>query len=106
MKSAKVDYDNKDRKIWVMDHKAQIVATVSNIMWTYYTEYSIMSMAENPSAMSQWSDTNYSQLSELTALVRGGLSSIDHKTIVALITQDVHARDIVENLSDENVSSV
>jgi len=37
--------------------------------------------------------------------VRNGLSSIKHKVIVALITQDVHARDIVETLADENVTS-
>jgi len=34
------------------------------------------------------------------------LSPIQHKSIVALITQDVHARDIVDGLLEESVSVV
>jgi dynein heavy chain len=34
----------------------------------------------------------------LIELVRGNLDSIRRKIIVALVTTDVHARDIVENL--------
>jgi len=32
--------------------------------------------------------------------VRDGLSGIVHKIIVALITVDVHNRDIIENLAE------
>lgn len=32
MKTGRVDFYNKERKQWVMDHPAQVVATVSNIM--------------------------------------------------------------------------
>jgi dynein heavy chain, axonemal len=45
-------------------------------------------------------------LDQLTKLVRGTLSPIKHKVIVALITQDVHSRDIVEQLLNEGVSNV
>jgi dynein heavy chain len=41
----------------------------------------------------------------LTEHIRNGLNSIQHKIIVALITLDVHARDIIDNLVSENVSS-
>ena len=37
--------------------------------------------------------------------MRSGLDSIKHKIIVALITLDVHARDIIDNLVEEQVSS-
>jgi dynein heavy chain len=39
-------------------------------------------------------------------LVRGELTSIERKIIISLITTDVHARDIVEELRDANVSTV
>lgn len=39
-------------------------------------------------------------------MVRGNLSDIDRKIIVALVTVDVHARDIVDELRSLNVSSV
>lgn len=89
-----------------MDHPAQVVATVSNIMWTYYTEQCINMMQEDSSSLAEWYNLNYRQLSQLTELVRGGLTQLKHKVIVALITQDVHARDIVENLTDDNIQSV
>jgi len=39
------------------------------------------------------------QLSELTALIRDpNLDGLKRKTLIALITQDVHNRDIVDSL--------
>jgi dynein heavy chain, axonemal len=46
------------------------------------------------------------QLTQLIELVRGNLDSVRRKIIVALVTTDVHARDIVENLVKEQISSV
>lgn len=46
------------------------------------------------------------QLDALTELVRSDLSSLDRKVIVALVTTDVHARDITEELKQMNVSSI
>lgn len=45
------------------------------------------------------------QLTQLIDLVRGNLDSVRRKIIVALVTTDVHARDIVESLVKEQVSS-
>ena len=45
------------------------------------------------------------QLNQLIELVRGNLDSVRRKIIVALVTTDVHARDIVESLVKESVSS-
>ena len=38
------------------------------------------------------------QLEEVAELIRGDLTSIQRKTLVALVTQDVHYRDIIEIL--------
>jgi len=42
----------------------------------------------------------------LTELIRGSLHPIKRKILVSLITTDVHARDIVETLVNENVESI
>ena len=55
--------------------------------------------------MFDWQNVNYFQLEQLTEHVRSGLNSIQHKIIVSLITLDVHARDIIDNLVIENVKS-
>ncbi len=47
-----------------------------------------------------------SDLMDLTELVRGRLSSQERLTLGALITIDVHARDVVAELADANVKNV
>lgn len=94
-----------ERKQWVLQHPGQVVATGSQIMWAYYTEQSIKDMEDDPDALEKWLQVNVTQLSQLTELVKSNLPPVQHKIIVALITTDVHARDIVETLVQENVCS-
>ena len=65
----------------------------------------MLSLAEDANSMSTWLNINYIQLQDLTELVREGLAGIAHKIIVALITVDVHNRDIIENLLALQVES-
>lgn len=61
---------------------------------------------ENPSS-ALWSlkDSCVNKLTDLTQLVRSDLSKLERKILVTLITIDVHARDIVEELARDNVTS-
>ena len=45
------------------------------------------------------------QLNELTALIRSDLTVIRRKILVALITQEVHQRDIVQKLFEQKVQT-
>ncbi len=55
--------------------------------------------APSPSAaLAQYLLTCTAQLGALTRLVRGSLPDLHRRTLAALITIDVHARDIVDNL--------
>lgn len=65
----------------------------------------IEEMVSNPSALEDWFAINEQQLQALTELVRGKLTSLQRRILVALVTQDVHARDIVETLSKFEVAS-
>ena len=107
LKQGVTDFENPniDRKSWVTSHFGQIVATVSQIVWCYATEESINRNDQDPESLSDCYDLNVNQLKELTELVRGKLSPIQRKIIVALVTTDVHARDIVGQLRDSNVCS-
>lgn len=101
-----VEVPNFDRKKWVLEHPGQIVATGSQIMWAYNTEQYIQEMDDDMNALYNWLQMNVNQLNQLTELVKSNLPSVKHKIIVALITTDVHARDIIEELMNEGVSSI
>jgi dynein heavy chain len=49
--------------------------------------------------------SNVAQLADLTRLVRGDLSGLARRGLAALITIDVHARDIVGQLSNKGAKS-
>lgn len=63
-------------------------------------------MISNPLALSDWLGDNNTQLKDLTKLVQGELSDLQRKIIVALVTTDVHARDIISQMKDDQVSNV
>lgn len=95
-----------DRKAWVLSHISQAVAVVGQVTWTEGTELALNDlMDDNPFAMEDYFELIKQQLQQLTELIRGKLTPVQRKTLVALITQDVHARDIVEQLHQESVHS-
>ena len=105
MKEGFNTYDEGNRPEWVISSIAQVVSCVCNIMWTSNTEEALTS--ENSiEAMADWYESILSQLEDLTQLVRTDLSSIERRSVVALVTQDVHNRDIVESLKDNEISNV
>ena len=57
-------------------------------------------------SLAWWFDENVNMLDKLTALVRKPLQPVLRQTVVNLITQDVHYRDIVEQLRDLEVESI
>ena len=85
------------RTDWVYAFPSQVVLVVDCIMWTTITEGQLEDMEERD--IREGYKTNISQLDELVKEIRrDDIESTQRKKIVALITQDVHYRDIVESL--------
>ncbi len=96
--------DAPPKKEWVKQHNSQLIIAVDSIEWTRITEEYLQS--ENAiEDMEKWYESVIAQLQDLTELIRGELTSIERRTIVALVTQDVHYRDIVEILKNEQVDN-
>lgn len=93
------------RKEWVLKHPGQVVATVAMIQWCAQTEEYINQQNDDPEALQNWYQMNEDQLKALTFLVCGKLEDLQRAVIVALITQDVHARDIIEELKKDQVDN-
>ena len=95
------DYAARKRSEWVRSWPAMVILGVSAVYWTKNVEEGI-----TEAQLEMTYDKNVSDLMDLTELVRGQLSNQDRNTLGALITIDVHARDTVEILRDNNVSAL
>jgi len=104
MKVGLVDYDGRARSEWVLDHPGQIVATVAQMTWARDTE-AAFSAEDEMQGMHTWFDANVDSLRALIEKIRGPLPSLQRHKIVALVTTDVHARDIVEELCQKRIST-
>lgn len=93
MKVGLEDYDTKARPEWVLAHPGQVVATVAQMTWARNTEIAFR-QAEGHEAMSRWYADVLDELNSLIIKIRDSLTNIERKVIVALVTTDVHARDI------------
>ncbi|XP_072525800.1 dynein axonemal heavy chain 6 [Salminus brasiliensis] len=105
-KAAIADYQSKPRVEWVVaGHPSQVVLTISQLMWCRDMDNCLEGDHDHFQALQQFELTNFERLNALAALVRGDLPKIHRNIITALITVDVHARDIVTELVKEGVDS-
>lgn len=96
------DYTVTPRKEWVTKWPGQVVLVVSQMFWTQEVEQ----VFQEGKSMKDYYKLLENQLVGLTEVVRGELSNMERITVGALITIDVHARDVVDRLIKDNVSSV
>eukprot|EP00606_Chrysophyceae_sp_TOSAG23-5_P001616 GSChrysophyteH2.ASY1.ANO1.110.1 assembled CDS len=106
MKAGLHDYDQRPRDEWIGLHAGQIVATVAQMTWARDTETALR--GEDKSSkddLSAWSIAYKAELQKLIAMIRSPLTALVRKIVVALVTTDVHARDIIDELQEREVES-
>ncbi|KAL0488326.1 dynein heavy chain [Acrasis kona] len=99
------DYENMPRDEFIKTTVAQVVWTVNQIFWC--REVTRCLTSANPiKEMQMFLETSKHQLNELAAMTRSELTSTQRKVIQTLIIIEVHARDVVEQMIADGVSSV
>jgi len=102
-KQGKQTYDETERVDWIQRNPAQVVSVISQVYFAYFVESALMN--PNPiESLNELLDLQASQLSQLADLVRCNLTRAMRSSVVALITLDVHSRDIVSELIGSKVS--
>lgn len=92
----------KPRHRWLFDWPAQVVLTGTQIIWTEETEMSLEEFeGGQEDAVKRNLQICKNRLDHLIQLVLGALSKPDRCKIIALITLDVHSRDVVQKLIDD-----
>ena len=57
---------NKTRNEWILTHKSQVVAVVSQIIWSINSEDAINETANKPNSIYEWFDVMIAQLGQLS----------------------------------------
>ncbi|KAF4731501.1 hypothetical protein FOZ62_002057, partial [Perkinsus olseni] len=94
------DYACKPRTSWCIDYPGQVVLATDCIYWTKE-----VTEALNAKRVADYEKKLNQQLLDIVQLVRGDLSKLARVTLGAMVTIDVHARDVVSDLVKNNVES-
>ena len=105
---ALADYAKEERKSWVVGkHAGQAILAVAGYYWTQETEEAIKLgwNGSEPGAkgMKAYADKCSKDLDDIVILVRGNLTKIQRSILGALVTLDVHARDILEEIAEKGI---
>jgi dynein heavy chain len=103
MGKAIVDYTKTPRPQWMQKWPGMCVLNGSQMHWT--REMEELFIAQGSKGPQIMFDRQVAQLADMTILVRGKLSSAARVTVGALTVIDVHARDVIRKLVDENVET-
>ena len=124
--NAKVDYEQCERVVWVRKWMGQAVLCIDQLFWTtnihialrgglkvrslgscrkipvppiiVYANLKLTIIFFCSQAMEKEGRVNHEQVNEIVNLVRGKLTKGELTTLGALITLDVHGRDVLDDL--------
>uniref|UniRef100_A0A3Q1IX48 Dynein axonemal heavy chain 2 n=1 Tax=Anabas testudineus TaxID=64144 RepID=A0A3Q1IX48_ANATE len=89
------------REKWVKDWQGQMLITASQIQWTTDVTKALIISKErgDKSALKSMKKKQVSMLQCYSDIIRGNLPKVLRLKIVALVTVEVHARDVIDKLA-------
>ncbi|XP_011495537.1 PREDICTED: dynein heavy chain 6, axonemal [Ceratosolen solmsi marchali] len=105
MMAALEEYRKNGREALIWGYPSQIVLTVSQIYWAQYVHECLHDKIKAIGKMKNFEQKCFEDLNKLAAMVRGELPKLVRDIIINLITVDVHARDIISILVQNQVTS-
>ncbi|XP_025075899.1 dynein heavy chain 7, axonemal-like [Pogonomyrmex barbatus] len=93
-------YHAKERTVWVLEWPGQTVLCVGQTYWTQQVEEA---MLEGVTGLKRYLAQCQEELNNIILLIRGTLSKQNRITLEALVTLDVHSKDVLAELYNEQV---
>ncbi|EFN75889.1 Dynein heavy chain 7, axonemal [Harpegnathos saltator] len=93
-------YHTKERTTWVLEWPGQTVLCIGQMYWTQQVEEA---MSKGIEGLKRYLDQSQQELNNIILLIRGELSKQNRTTLEALVTLDVHSKDVLEALYKDGV---
>ena len=93
-------YSQTPRIDWIVQWPGMVVLVVTAIFWTKGVTQAI-----TDGKVAEYAKHLTDDLLAVVGKVRGQLTKLERQTLGALVVMDVHARDVVDNMSKSNVTS-
>ncbi|CEG44893.1 flagellar inner arm dynein 1 heavy chain beta [Plasmopara halstedii] len=99
-------YKGKKEK-WIKDFPGQLLITCGQTVWTNECIKALNEVASGErKALKQLKKKWISYLNKLADMVRGQLSATERRKVVAVITTEIHSRDVIDRLIKQICESV
>eukprot|EP00232_Nephroselmis_pyriformis_P029065 CAMPEP_0182867354 /NCGR_PEP_ID=MMETSP0034_2-20130328/8675_1 /TAXON_ID=156128 /ORGANISM="Nephroselmis pyriformis, Strain CCMP717" /LENGTH=4528 /DNA_ID=CAMNT_0024999703 /DNA_START=83 /DNA_END=13669 /DNA_ORIENTATION=- len=90
---------------WVKEFQGQCIISAGQIVWTNECERALVEAEGAKSALRQLKKKWVSYLNKLVGVTRARIDKVTRNKVVALITIEVHARDVIEKLAKTGCNS-
>ena len=100
-KRSLLDYQTQNRVDWIPKWPAMTILCINQIMWTAEAEKSI-----STSSLAKFEAELTKLIIGVVSMVRETVDPLLRKTLSAVITLDVHARDIIADISAKKISDI
>ena len=103
-KQAHEDYPVTKRSEWALKWPGMVVLAIDQIFWTRETEAAIS--AHGLRGTKEYEAQCTAQLHDVVQLVRSKLTSLQRSTLGAMVTLDVHGRDVLTTMVEAGVDQL
>ncbi|XP_059176449.1 dynein axonemal heavy chain 6-like [Physella acuta] len=100
------EYETTSFINWIMSNASQVVLTICQMMWTRDVTAILRDTRTVIRSMREFEVRSFNELNLLAATVRGELPKLARATLCALITINVHARDMITDMVKKQVSEL
>ena len=103
----KTEQEQIDRGEWLFAYPAQLVIAVDEIFWTALCGEAIRQVGDGvPDATAKFLEYVLAQIEAMVVIVRGDITGQQRTMLGAVITIDVHARDVTRTLARKAIDNL
>ena len=103
IRNAIAEYTKKKKEQWINRFPAQVILIANQILWTQQVTKFLSAKTKSLEILKK---KYIEQLDELTSIIRKPISKLTRNVVSAMLINEVHNRDIIQNLINNNVSDV